>query len=53
VALTVLATVRRASVAVERRYHDRFTRSRLHGEWFERTPDIEKEIQRLRNRHRL
>jgi hypothetical protein len=34
----------------ERAYHKQFTDRRLHGEWFERCPEIEAEIERL-NRH--
>lgn len=43
--LRVLAT--RPGVARERLYHKRFAHCRLHGEWFERTPDILAEIERL------
>ncbi len=32
----------------ERAYHARFAAIRLHGEWFERTPEIEAEIERLK-----
>ena len=32
----------------EARYHKRFFRHRLHGEWFERAPEIVREIDRLR-----
>jgi hypothetical protein len=33
----------------ERLYHRRFKAHRLHGEWFERCPEIEAEIDRLAN----
>ncbi|MDF0490028.1 GIY-YIG nuclease family protein [Sphingomonas sp. H39-1-10] len=35
------------SRAAERRYHERFAEYRLHGEWFDRVPDILKEIARI------
>lgn len=31
----------------EKAYHQRFSAHRLHGEWFERCPEIEAEIERL------
>jgi hypothetical protein len=31
----------------EKAYHLQFRKSRLHGEWFERTPALEAEIERL------
>jgi hypothetical protein len=37
-------------VAREKMYHRRFAHRRLHGEWFERCPEIEAEIERLNNR---
>lgn len=44
--LSVLATVPGGIIA-EREYHKRFAGFRLHGEWFERCPEIEAEIARL------
>lgn len=44
--LRILALVR-GSKAMERSYHQRFAAHRLHGEWFERCPEIEAEIIRL------
>jgi hypothetical protein len=40
----------RQGVAREKMYHRRFAHRRLHGEWFERCPEIEAEIERLNNR---
>lgn len=37
----------------EARYHKRFFRHRMHGEWFSRTPEIEREIDKLRTKHVL
>lgn len=37
----------KGGVPTEREYHKRFASSRLHGEWFERCPEIEAEIERL------
>lgn len=34
-------------VKLEREYHKRFAAHRLHGEWFERCPAIESEIDRI------
>jgi hypothetical protein len=45
----VLATTQGGS-AMERAYHLRFEYARLRGEWFERRPEIEAEIQRLRTK---
>ena len=56
-ALQVASPVRLTLLAVcrggcqERMYHSQFAHSRLHGEWFERTPEIEAEIARLNRRH--
>lgn len=36
-----------APTSLEREYHARFDAHRLHGEWFERCPEIEAEIARL------
>lgn len=36
-----------AAPALEREYHKRFAAHRLHGEWFDRHPDILAEIERL------
>lgn len=44
--LKILAAVS-ACEADEREYHRRFTASRLSGEWFSRTPELEAEIARL------
>lgn len=44
VPLYVLAA-RSGSRVVEREYHRRFARFRIHGEWFERTPELEAEIE--------
>ena len=44
--LHVWATVE-AEITLEREYHKRFAEHRLHGEWFERHPDILAEIERL------
>lgn len=46
VKLRVLATANRHRIG-ERQYHRQFAQYRLHGEWFERTPEIEVEIERL------
>ena len=46
IALRVLATCAGGRSA-ERAYHARFSAHRLHGEWFERHPDILAEIDRL------
>jgi len=47
--LHVWATVE-AEITLEREYHKRFAEHRLHGEWFERHPDILAEIERLASR---
>ena len=47
VKLYVLATVR-AHRNLERLYHRQFSAHRLHGEWFERSPEIQAEIDRLK-----
>ena len=47
--LHVWATVE-AEITLEREYHKRFAAHRLHGEWFERHPDILAEIERLASR---
>lgn len=44
--LEVWATVE-GPPSLEREYHKRFAEHRLHGEWFERSPSIESEIERL------
>lgn len=44
--LSILATCP-GGQAKEREYHQRFAAHRLHGEWFERHPDILEEIERL------
>jgi hypothetical protein len=44
--LSILATVDGGRPA-ERAYHNRFAAYRLHGEWFDRHPDILAEIDRL------
>jgi hypothetical protein len=44
--LHVLATLNCTRIN-ERLYHKRFAAFRLHGEWFERCPEIEAEIARL------
>jgi hypothetical protein len=36
-------------LSLERTYHKRFVDRRLQGEWFERCPEIEAEIERLNN----
>lgn len=46
VKLYVLATLP-APRAKEKRYHRQFAAHRLHGEWFERVPEIVEEIERL------
>ncbi len=45
--LAILPAVRKKELW----YHRRFTACRLHGEWFERTPEIEAEIKRLNADH--
>ena len=45
VKLHVLATANRHRIA-EKHYHREFAAYRLHGEWFERCPEIEAEIER-------
>jgi hypothetical protein len=47
VTLSILATVT-GTMDNERDYHARFAAHRLHGEWFERCPEIEAEIERLK-----
>jgi hypothetical protein len=44
--LSVLA-VTNGGALVEGTYHYHFAKSRLHGEWFERTPELMAEIERL------
>lgn len=44
--LLILATVA-GGRGQETAYHDKFAAHRLHGEWFERCPEIEAEIERL------
>jgi hypothetical protein len=46
VKLHVLATANRHRIA-EKWYHRQFASSRLHGEWFDRTPELLAEIERL------
>lgn len=46
IALRVLAR-RAGNLTLERDYHLLFAASRLHGEWFERTPELLAEIERL------
>jgi Meiotically up-regulated gene 113 len=46
VKLTVLASVG-GGIFAELEYHERFAAHRLHGEWFERHPDIVAEIERI------
>lgn len=46
VKLHVLATANRHRIA-EKHYHRQFAAHRLHGEWFERSPEIQAEIDRL------
>lgn len=46
--LSVLVTCAGGS-EMERAYHERFAAHRLHGEWFDRHPDILAEIERLTN----
>lgn len=46
--LHVLATLNATRIN-EKFYHRRFAQSRLHGEWFERTPEILAEIDRLKS----
>lgn len=50
VPLQVLA-VTGGGIFAEMEYHERFAQHRLHGEWFERTPEIEAEIERLSSPH--
>ena len=50
--LTLLATVR-GDRAKEFAYHLRFAAHRLHGEWFQRCPEIEAEIERLNSNDAL
>ncbi len=45
--LEIWASVK-ACPSLEREYHKRFAAHRLHGEWFERCPEIEAEIARLK-----
>jgi hypothetical protein len=45
--LTMLATIE-GPPSLERDYHKRFKAHRLHGEWFQRHPDIMAEIERLK-----
>jgi hypothetical protein len=45
-----LLAVCKGGQARESAYHKQFTAHRLHGEWFERCPEIEAEIERLNNR---
>jgi hypothetical protein len=47
VALTVLAQIDGAQPFDERLLHMEYRAHRLHGEWFERCPEIEAEIERL------
>lgn len=47
--LSVLASVDGRGSELETIYHHRFAEHRLHGEWFERCPEIEAEIERLSN----
>jgi hypothetical protein len=49
VELRLLAVIVDASPVIERNYHSRFGRHRLHGEWFERSPEIMAEIERLKS----
>lgn len=44
--LGILA-LRNGAKAREVAYHEQFSEHRLHGEWFERCPEIEAEIARL------
>lgn len=46
-ALSILALTP-GGAAAERAYHARFAAHRLNGEWFERVPEIETEIRRLK-----
>lgn len=47
--LRLLAVVKDES-HLEREYHKRFAAHRLHGEWFERCPEIQAEIDRINAR---
>lgn len=47
--LELLATCE-GDLELEKAYHRRFAANRLSGEWFERTPEIEAEIERLNRR---
>lgn len=51
VVLSVLAICKGGEVT-EASYHQRFAAHRLHGEWFERVPEIVDEIERLNARRR-
>jgi hypothetical protein len=42
--------LREGDYKLEREYHDRFAPMRVRGEWFERCPEIEAEIERLNPR---
>jgi hypothetical protein len=42
-----MLAARSGSKALEREYHQRFHAWRLHGEWFERTPELLAEIDRV------
>lgn len=48
VVLSVLAWTG-GGIFAEMEYHERFASSRLHGEWFERTPELIQEIERLQS----
>lgn len=45
--LAVLALVKDGGSFAEMRYHSRFAPYRLSGEWYQRCPEIEAEIERL------
>lgn len=49
VRLRVLATIAGGS-GLERGYHEAWSHYRLHGEWFERSKQIEQELRHLRSR---
>jgi hypothetical protein len=49
--LEVLATSE-GGEKLEREYHRRFATHRLHGEWFERTPSLQAQIERLNGEKR-